>query len=213
MTANYNILVIDDLQSIHEDFKKILVPERSEAVEKLNQMNEVLFGRVSDTPKLPKFELQFAFQGQEGIEKVFAAMSQNKPFALAFVDVQMPPGIDGIETIKKIWEIDKEIQIVICTAYAKYSWEDIQKKFGNTDRLFILKKPFEKIEILNLATSLTKRWEINRELSHKMALINLPNGENRSDKLEKALKDMNKNIENLKVLNEKLEEQKRKAIH
>lgn len=212
MSETYQILVIDDLKSIHEDFEKILNPKHSEAASKLDQMNETLFGKKANRSQLPDFHLQFALQGLEGVAKVKESLAQNAPFAVAFVDVQMPPGIDGIQTIEKIWEIDKEIQIVICTAYAKYTWEDIQNRFGDMDRLFILKKPFEQIEILNLATSLAKRWKINKAINEKMSLINMTETDKGPSKLENALKTMNRNIETLRVLNDKLKEQKRKSL-
>lgn len=205
---NERIIVIDDLISIHEDFTKILNPKRNSSSKKLDEMNAALFGKKKEQRDLPEYELAFASQGQEGIDMIKKGLEVNKPFAIAFVDVQMPPGMDGIEAIEKIWKIDPAIQIVICTAYAKYSWQDIQKRLGDTDRLFILKKPFDEIEILNLAATLTKKWTIERQiLEEKKPSIEVEN------KLDVALKKMNDNVAQLKILNDKLNEQKRKALH
>lgn len=210
MADKARILIIDDLVSIHDDFAKILCPRSSSASKKLDEMNEVLFGKKKNIQNLPEFELTFASQGQEGLDLVKHAQDLHKPFAVAFVDVQMPPGMDGIETIEQIWKIDSFIQVVICTAYAKYTWSDIQSRFGDTDRLFILKKPFDQIEILNLASTLTKKWKISRELNHQLSNQHLQPKEV-ENKLDLALKKMNENVAQLKLLDEKLKEQKRKA--
>ena len=108
-----------------------------------------------------EFELDSAYQGQEGLEMVKRALAENRPYALAFVDVRMPPGWDGIETIARIWEVDPELQVVVCTAYADYSWEEMRAKVGQPDSLLVLKKPFDNIEVQQLAHALTKKWLLN----------------------------------------------------
>ena len=78
------------------------------------------------------------------------ALQANDPYALAFVDIRMPPGWDGVETIERIWRICPDLQAVICTAYSDYSWDNIIGRFGHTDNLLILKKPFETVEVPRL---------------------------------------------------------------
>ena len=94
---------------------------------------------------------------------------------MAFVDVRMPPGWDGIETISHIWKEFPDLQIVICTAYSDYSWEDIAKAVGNTDHVLILKKPFDNIEVMQMAHALSKKWQLtqiaNRQLADLDALV------------------------------------------
>jgi DNA-binding NtrC family response regulator len=75
--------------------------------------------------------------------------------------MRMPPGLDGIETTSRIWEIDPDVQVVICTAYSDHSWDSVWRRFGNTDRLLILKKPFDNIEVLQLARALTEKWRLS----------------------------------------------------
>jgi len=99
---------------------------------------------------------------------VQAALGSRRPYALAFVDVRMPPGWDGIETSARIWQVDPDLQIVICTAFADYSWDDMVDKLGATDRLVILKKPFEAIEVLQLASALTEKWRLQQEAKHEL---------------------------------------------
>ena len=69
---------------------------------------------------------------------------------MAYVDVRMPNGWDGIETISRIWQEFPELQVVICTAFSDYSWEEIQERLGHSDRFLILKKPFDNLEVRQL---------------------------------------------------------------
>jgi CheY-like chemotaxis protein len=121
MERNPRILDIDDTRAIHDGFRRILcsAPVQSGALE---EDETVLFGApVGRSQRLP-FELDSAYQGQEGFGLVQAALGRGRPYALVFVDARMPPGWDGIETAARIWQVDPDLQIVICTAYADYSW-------------------------------------------------------------------------------------------
>src|SRR5213078_1638963 len=91
------------------------------------------------------------------------SLEAERPYAMAFVDVRMPPGWDGIETIARIWEIYPELQVVICTAYSDYSWKDMRAKVGQPDNLVILKKPFDNVEVQQLAHALTKKWLLTQQ--------------------------------------------------
>jgi DNA-binding LytR/AlgR family response regulator len=95
--------------------------------------------------------------------KVKQNLEAGRPYAMAFVDVRMPPGWDGIETSARLWEVTPGLQVVICTAYMDYSWEEMVEKLGYTDRLVILKKPFEAVEVLQLACALTEKWRLHQE--------------------------------------------------
>ena len=136
---NRRILIIDDNRAIHEDVLKILAGH-SEAREDLETEEAFLF----DTEAVPAaihFEIDSAYQGQEGLEKLEGALSEGRPYAMAFVDIRMPPGWDGVETIGHLWESDPKLQVVICTAYSDYSWNEMRRKLGISDNLLILKKP------------------------------------------------------------------------
>lgn len=156
------VLVIDDQESIHEDFRKIVRADRDDSV--ISREAAVLFGDspVSEEPT-EKFEIDSAHQGEEGLAKVEQALYENRPYPLAFVDVRMPPGWDGVETIQRIWQVDPEILIVLCTAYSDHTWEEIVARLGRTDHLLILKKPFDNIEVRQLVLALTKRWYLARQ--------------------------------------------------
>lgn len=161
---NQRILIIDDNAAIHEDVRKILgAPSKEDA--SLDDEAAELFGvETEDLTSSVGFEIDSAFQGQEGLAKVQHALDEGRPYAMAFVDVRMPPGWDGIETISRIWKTYPELQVVICTAYSDYSWEDMIRKVGTTDNLVILKKPFDNVEVLQLAHTLTRKWTLSNRL-------------------------------------------------
>jgi two-component system, NtrC family, sensor kinase len=117
------------------------------------------------------FQLDSAYQGHEGLALVKQAVEQGERYAMAFVDVRMPPGWDGVETTARIWEVDPDLQVVICTAYADCSWDEMLQKLGQSDRLVILKKPFDSIEVFQLANSLCRKWQLLQESKGKMASL------------------------------------------
>lgn len=156
----FRIIIIDDNPEIHNDFVKILTTSSTFG---LDELSDKMFGIKSQAPSLPTFQIDSASQGEEGVESIKNALKEQRPYSLAFVDIRMPPGWDGIETIKHIWEIDKDIQVVICTAYSDYSWEETVSHLGKTDNLLILKKPFDTVSIRQLAYALTKKWQLLQE--------------------------------------------------
>jgi two-component system NtrC family sensor kinase len=165
-TKNRRILVVDDNPAIHDDFRKILGGISSDA-RALTEVESSLFDGVQKKVIAEGFEIDCAFQGQAGLEKVRQALVSKQPYALAFIDVRMPPGWDGIETTAEIWRIDPDIQIVICTAFSDYSWDKMNAKLGVSDRLVILKKPFDNVEVLQLAQALTEKWQLHQRAELK----------------------------------------------
>lgn len=158
----HRILIVDDQEAIHEDYRKIL-GKRPSSLATLSQAASELFGD-DDAPTVEweGFDLDSAFQGQEGLQLVQRSLSEGRRYAMAFVDIRMPPGWDGVETVCRIWEVDPEILIVICSAYSDYSWEEMIGKLGRSDRFLILKKPFDNIEVRQCAMAMTERWCVSR---------------------------------------------------
>lgn len=156
--TSQRILVIDDNHAIHDDFRKIFGANRSS--EAIDAFESELFGSAPSESNRRSFAVDSAFQGKEGLELVERAVAEGRPYPMAFVDVRMPPGWDGIETIGRIWEKYRDLQVVVCTAYSDYSWDDVHKKLGQSDRLVILKKPFDNVEVLQLAGALTEKWAL-----------------------------------------------------
>ncbi len=164
---NRRVLVIDDNRAIHDDFRKILALDRTAALA-MDASEAALFGTPASAPPPTQFQVDSAYQGQEGVSRVAQAVEQGRPYAMAFVDVRMPPGMDGVETTEKIWAIDSEIQIVLCTAYSDASWDEMLARIGNNDRMVILKKPFDAVEAFQLAHALTEKWWLHRVARCKM---------------------------------------------
>ena len=158
---NNRILLVDDNPAIHEDFRKILIGPSAQAVA-LEAVESILFDAPASAATT-EFSLDSAHQGREALDKVTAALRAGRPYAMAFVDVRMPPGWDGVDTIARLWEVDPALQVVVCTAYSDYSWEKMTAKLGINDNLVILKKPFDNIEALQLAHALTKKWHVTAE--------------------------------------------------
>ncbi len=99
---------------------------------------------------------------------VSQSIREGRPYAMAFVDVRMPPGWDGIETIGHLWKVDPDLLVVICTAYSDYDWRDMAQHLGCMYRWQILKKPFDNIEVRQLAASLTEKWDLSKRANLKL---------------------------------------------
>ena len=170
LEPNRRILVIDDNTAIHDDLRKILLGE-VKTQENLRDDEELLFGAAPVT--ITKFEIDSAYQGQEGLAKLEQSLAEGRPYAMAFVDVRMPPGWDGVETIDHLWRAYPNLQVVLCTAYSDYSWNDMHRRLGRSEKLLILKKPFDNIEVMQLAHALTNKWLLSHQAEAKMADLDL----------------------------------------
>jgi len=164
---NNRLLIVDDNRSIHEDFRKILCADDGAEFE---GMEAALFETPMAARQL-RYEIDSAYQGQEGLILVEKACAEGRPYALAFVDVRMPPGWDGVETTSKIWKVSPDTQIVLCTAYSDYSWDEVLSKLDRSDRLVILKKPFDAVEVQQLATTMTEQYQVAQEVRAKMGQL------------------------------------------
>ena len=159
--GRYRLLVVDDNRAIHDDFKKILSPGLE--LKQLDQIEADLFGKTIEVPARQDFDIDSAYQGEEGLACVQQALAAGQPYSLAFIDMRMPPGWNGIETIEHIWAVDPLLQIVICSAYSDHSWAEIAQRLGNNDRLLILKKPFDNVEILQMAYAMSSKCQLARQ--------------------------------------------------
>jgi signal transduction histidine kinase/PleD family two-component response regulator len=167
------ILIIDDNKDIHADFRKVFDTARRSA--DLDDLEADLFGtrpRVELTADvLVDVSIDSAYQGEEGITLAMEAARRGEPYYMAFVDVRMPPGIDGIQTIKRLWRELPDLQCVVCTAFSDYDWEDIARELGKSGNLLILKKPFDAIEVLQLAQSLAEKVRLGQSVHHSLETL------------------------------------------
>ncbi len=154
------ILVIDDSPDIHRDFAKILAPAPNDAG--LDDLESRIFGTRPGEAREPRFVLDAAHQGEEGFAMVRAANERAEPYLCAFVDMRMPPGWDGLKTIEAIRAIDTETTLIVCTAYSDHSWSQIALRAGVPDRLLVLKKPFDPIEVTQMVHAIEERARLQR---------------------------------------------------
>ncbi|MFC1880331.1 ATP-binding protein [Thermodesulfobacteriota bacterium] len=184
MDDNQRIIVIDDDPGVRDAFKEILT---SSATSGIAERGAALFGE--ETPSLPScspqtYELTLAENGDQGVKAVESALAQQQPFAVAFIDMNMP-GIDGAETSRRIWAIDPQIKIVIVTAFSEYRPCDIIN-IAQRDDIFYLRKPFNSEEIKQFANALSNSWNTEREREILAARLETVNAE---------LEDMNQNLQ------------------
>jgi len=155
-SLTHRVLVIDDNAAIHQDYRKILVADENAL---MSPAEAGLFGERQPDTARPAFDVDSALQGRDGVELARVALADGRPYSVAFVDMRMPPGWDGLETVEHLWKIDPDVQVVICSAYTDYDWLELLARLGHSDKLIVVKKPFEPIEILQCASALSRKWQ------------------------------------------------------
>lgn len=156
-TTNRRILVIDDDPSVLDAYRAILLPDMSSpASRKLSR----LLTQSDAIPASPEFILLCSSKGAEGVRQVKESLKQNTPFAVAFIDVRMPPGRDGVKIATEIRRLDPHLEIVIVTAFSDHSREEIVRAVGTPDKLLLLRKPFDPEEVFQLAFCLSDKWNL-----------------------------------------------------
>jgi signal transduction histidine kinase len=178
------VLVIDDTPSIHQDFHRLLSGGEEDA--SLEELRSTLFGnKQPPRPRGYRFEVDSAFQGEEGLQRVRDALKEGRPYAVAFVDIRMPPGMDGVETTERLWREDPDLQVVLCSAYTDYSWEQVTQRLGISQRLLILHKPFQSIEVRQMAHALVEKWELLRRDRSRLVELEQANARLRQETEER----------------------------
>src|ERR1700688_2882141 len=227
--ANRRILIIDDNASIHLDFRKVLgAKDEHSAQAALDVLEANLFGDAVVAAARPNFDIDSAHQGQEGVAMAHQALVEGRPYAMAFVDMRTPPGWDGLQTIERLWATDPDVQVVICSAHTDYDWTEVVARLGHSDKLLVLRKPAEPIEVLQCATALSRKWEndklvrehvlrleevittrtrgleaANQQLRHLAthdALTGLPNRVLLDDRLQQAIAHADRDMRSFAVL-------------
>ena len=163
------ILIIDDNHAIHDDVRKSLGldPASTSELELINA-EAILLGGAPRLDERELFDIDSAYQGEEGVELARKALADGRPYCMAFVDMRMPPGWDGLETIERLWRIDEHLQVVICSAHSDYDWLEVVRNLGHSDQLLVLRKPFEPIEAIQCATALASKWRNERAMRNQV---------------------------------------------
>jgi diguanylate cyclase (GGDEF)-like protein len=164
------VLVVDDDPSVRTAYANVLAPRRVRRTT-IDNMELGLFGSTTaKTSGLVKgLEVACASQGQEALGLVERAVAEGRPFAVAFIDMRMPPGWDGLETAERIRAVDPRIQIVIATAYSDRAWDDVVRRLGRVDSLLLLKKPFDANEVQQMAAALGEKWRLAQAAAAELA--------------------------------------------
>jgi diguanylate cyclase (GGDEF)-like protein len=206
------VLVVDDEQPVLDAYRQVLdaaAPGADRAA--LDQLRTRLFMAGGDpalmaqtpAPHQP-FEAVFCNGAEAGVTAVRDACAAERPFAVAFLDMRMPPGPDGVWAAQQIREIDQQVEIVICTAYSDVDPADIGRRVPPADKLFYLQKPFHPHEVRQLALALgEKRSSSDRriaELSEQDGLTGLPNRARFIDCLKQSVQSAKAHGQMLAVL-------------
>ena len=168
---NTRVLIVDDQDEIHIDFEEILGKgNRGTASDDLADafLPSDSEGRVK---YLPSFELTHASSGDEAYQLVRTSQESSQPFAVAYVDIRMPPGMDGVETIRQIRAFEKNLEIVIMTAYTDKPLHEIVTNMELLHKLLYIRKPVAREEIQQITFSLVEKWNVEQEAAaHQQAL-------------------------------------------
>ena len=169
---NYRVLVVDDQREIHQDFEEMLTPGLMGS--STDDLAEAFAPEV-DESFLPKFQLLHARGGSEAYDIVKAAIEADDPIAVAYIDIRMPPGMDGIETTRRIRTVDANIEIVLMSAYTDKSLGDIVREMELLHKLLYIRKPFAREEIQQITLALAEKWNVESELEDKHRQLEVSN--------------------------------------
>lgn len=169
----FRLLVADDEAELLASYKAVFDPALP-AAGGLQALEDELF----ETPATPahepaeipcEYHLDVFDQGEPAVEAVRKAIIDGQPYSVAFLDVRMPPGINGIETARQIRALDPDINIVIVTGYSDIHPREIAQQVAPLEKLFYLAKPFKAPELEQLAAALSNKWHSEIQLKDAFA--------------------------------------------
>jgi diguanylate cyclase (GGDEF)-like protein len=164
------ILIVDDEPAMHDSYRQCFAAPDGNA-EALGAMAAELFGDETPAKPAPLFACDHKMQGLDAVAAVEESLETGERYAVAFLDVRMPPGIDGKETARRIRALDPDINLVIVTGYSDFSPIEISRAAGPADKIFYIAKPFQAEEVLQTATALAQRWKVDLDLKKAIALL------------------------------------------
>ena len=167
---NNRVLIVDDQEEMHQDFEEMLNPRLIEA-----STDELVdgIGLEEEESFMPELEIMHATSGERAFEIIKSALEDENPIAVAYIDIRMPPGWDGVETTRRIREIDKNIQIVMMTAHTDRSLPEIMQNMELIHKLLYIRKPCHRESVQQMTISLVEKWNVERELADKTRQIEL----------------------------------------
>lgn len=156
------VLAVDDDRTIHDDYDRCLAVRSGESLS-LRTARDELFGgggRPSHEAET-RFHLEHAYSGEAGVNAVVSGTGSGLRYCVAFVDMRMPPGWSGVDTISALWRADPHVQIVLCTAYSDFTWDRVLAAVGRSEGLHLLRKPFAAEQVRRFAEVLSKKWQLS----------------------------------------------------
>ena len=195
--APIRVLVVDDEAAVRDAYRQIFTePNEGTQNSARRSLGAKLFGReevgrpVRLTAATLTFEPEFCDGAEPAVAAVKAALDAQRPFAVVFLDMRMPPGPDGVWAATHIRELDPAIEIAVCTAYSDVDPGDIGGRVPPEDKLSYLQKPFHPQEVRQMTIALASKWRAERHitrLAYFDALTGLPNREQAHTRLRSAL--------------------------
>ena len=207
----WRILIVDDNPDIHRDIEKCLAgPAKPGALQALERE---MFGSGASESAHPVYEIVSAHQGEQGVAACAQALREDRRFSAAFVDMRMPPGIDGLETIERLWKLDPGLQVILCTAFSDYSWKQISGRLGRRDDMLVLRKPFEQIEVQQMALALCEKRRLAIEAQKRVHELERIVNE-RTAELQEARRQDRLRLDSLEeIVDRRTQELRRAALH
>lgn len=154
----YHMLVADDEPQILALFKELLAPE-----DDLDLLPPGAGPGAAASPEGPRYEVTLCRQGEEAVAAVRDGLKTGRRYAVAFLDVRMPPGRGGLFAASEIRRLDPYVQIVVMTAFSDIDAEEMARRVPPADRLLYQQKPFHPQEIRQFAASLCSKWSSERD--------------------------------------------------
>ena len=158
---NRRVLIVDDEPDIHDDFTEMLstsyLPPTGGGTAEL--------GAHPAFP--PTFELLHATSGEQACDIILNARRWSQPIAVAYVDIRMPAGIDGPETIRRVRTMDRDVEVVMMTAYTDKTLAEIIEDMELLHKLLYIRKPFVHEEIQQITVALVGKWNLEQDLAEK----------------------------------------------
>ncbi len=199
------VLIIADSSAVQEVLRQLLMGNASAIARR--EAGATLTGDSASESAREGFEVDCASQGQTALAMVQSALLSGCPYAVAFIDMLMPPGWDGVETMQHLWSIDPALQVVFCTDLAHLSSDHVSHRLGQSDRLLILRKPFDRIEVRQLASALTEKWRLAQQVKRQFEVLS-----ETVEQRRRGLREANENLQREVTRGEALERELRAAM-
>ncbi|HZJ55789.1 MAG TPA: hypothetical protein VFD38_16730 [Myxococcaceae bacterium] len=128
-------------------------------------------GEPSPPPEAAPFEVWFAYRGTDGLDEIRRLRRIGAYPAVVMIDLGDDPD-DALEIAGRLLVDDPRLQVVLVSPNADEVWDVAAEALGHRDQVVVLKRPFDGVEVRELAHVLVQRWmEMDRVLSRTARLV------------------------------------------